>query len=264
MILPPGAPTVAEALRWGAEIFHALAEVLRGKGLSTAVGDEGGFAPNLASNREAIELVLAAIERAGYRAGEQVAIALDPAASEFHQAGAYVLAGEGARKDTGEMIAFWEEWAARYPIASIEDGLDEGDWEGWRALTARLGSRLQLVGDDLFVTNPAILRRGIRSGVANAILIKPNQIGTLTETLEAIAAAREAGYAAVISHRSGETEDTTIADLAVGTGAGQIKTGSLSRSDRICKYNQLLRIEEELGARARYAGRSALAAGGRA
>jgi enolase len=259
MLFPLGAPSFAEALRWGAEVFHQLKAVLHEKGYSTAVGDEGGFAPNLQSNREAIELILSAIEKAGYRPGEQVAIALDPAASEFHRDDAYVLEGEGARKSSAEMIAFWEEWISRYPIVSIEDGLAEDDWEGWAALTRALGSRVQLVGDDNFVTNPALLRRGIQHGVANAILIKLNQIGTLTETLETIRLAREAGYASVVSHRSGETEDTTIADLAVATGAGQIKTGSLCRTDRVCKYNRLLRIEEELGARARYARRSTLA-----
>lgn len=258
MIFPVGAPSFAEALRWGAEVFHELKAVLHAKGYATAVGDEGGFAPNLASNREAIELVLTAVERAGYRPGEQVAIALDPAASEFHKGDVYDLAGEGARHGAAEMVEFWKEWTARYPILSIEDGLAEQDWDGWAALTAALGDRVQLVGDDLFVTNPAILREGIERKVANAILIKVNQIGTLSETLEAIRIAREAGYAAVVSHRSGETEDTTIADLAVATGVGQIKTGSLSRTDRICKYNRLLRIEEELGSRARYAGRSTI------
>jgi enolase len=259
MIFPVGAPNFSEALRWGAEVFHGLKALLREKSLGTAVGDEGGFAPNLASNREAIEMLLAAIERAGYRPGEEIAVALDPAASEFERGGIYVLHGEGARKSSEEMVRFWEEWAARYPILSLEDGLAEGDWEGWRNLTAKLGERLQLVGDDLFVTNPALLRRGIQQGVANAILIKVNQIGTLTETLEAVRTAQEAGYATVVSHRSGETEDTTIADLAVACGAGQIKTGAPCRSDRVCKYNRLLRIEEELGSRARYAGRSALA-----
>jgi len=262
MLFPVGAPSFGEALRWGAEVFHKLKAILAEKGYATAVGDEGGFAPNLATNREAIELVLRAIEAAGYRPGEQIAIALDPAASEFYRDGSYVLEGEGATKSTEEMIAFWEEWANRYPILSIEDGLDESDWDGWKALTKRLGDRTQLVGDDLFVTNPAILREGIDRGVANAILIKVNQIGTLSETLEAIRAAREAGYAAVVSHRSGETEDTTIADLAVATGCGQIKTGSLSRSDRVAKYNRLLRIEAELGRDAVYAGRSRLAGTG--
>ena len=259
MIYPVGAPSFREALRWGAEIFHGLKKVLHEKGYATSVGDEGGFAPNLASNREAIELVLSAVERAGYRPGEDVAIALDPAASEFARGGAYELAGEGVKKSSEEMVAFWEEWTRSYPIVSIEDGLAEDDWDGWVALTRALGARCQLVGDDIFVTNPAILRQAIERGVANAILIKVNQIGTLTETLEAMRIAREAGYARVVSHRSGETEDTTIADLAVATGAGQIKTGSLCRSDRVAKYNRLLRIEEELGGRARYAGRSALA-----
>jgi len=258
MLFPLGAPSFGEALRWGAEIFHVLKKVLHDKGYATSVGDEGGFAPNLGSNREAIELILTAIEKAGYRPGEQIAIALDPAASEFFENGEYVLAGEGERKSTAEMIEFWDQWSASYPVVSIEDGLAEGDWKGWSDLTARLGDRLQLVGDDLFVTNPAILRSGIEQKAANAILIKVNQIGTLTETLEAIQIAREAGFASVVSHRSGETEDTTIADLAVGTGAGQIKTGSLCRSDRVCKYNRLLAIEAELGSRARYAGASTL------
>jgi enolase len=259
MLFPLGAPSFSEALRAGAEIFHGLRRVLQEKGLNTAVGDEGGFAPDLRTNREAIELILTAIEKAGRRPGEDVAIALDPAASEFHRDGAYVLEGEGARKSSAEMVEFWEEWVARYPVVSIEDGLGESDWDGWAALTARLGGRVQLVGDDLFVTNPTILRRGIERKVANAVLVKVNQIGTLSETLEAMRLAREAGYATVVSHRSGETEDTTIADLAVGTGAGQIKTGSLCRTDRVCKYNRLLRIEEELGPGARYAGRSRLA-----
>jgi len=263
MLFPVGAPTFGEALRWGAEIFHTLKKLLADKGYITAVGDEGGFAPNLESNREAIELVLRAIEAAGYRPGEDVAIALDPASSEFHRGGSYVLEGEGATLSTDQMVGFWAEWVDRYPILSIEDGLDEGDWDGWRTLTQRLGARTQLVGDDLFVTNPKILAEGIERGVANAILIKVNQIGTLTETLEAIRIARAAGYAAVVSHRSGETEDTTIADLAVGTGCGQIKTGSLSRSDRVAKYNRLLRIEDELADRAGYAGRSTLAGASR-
>jgi enolase len=262
MLFPVGAPSFSEALRWGAEVFHKLKAILAEKGYATAVGDEGGFAPNLSSNREAIELVLRAIEAAGYRPGDQIAIALDPAASEFHRDGAYVLEGEGATKSSEEMIAFWEEWADRYPILSIEDGLDESDWKGWKTLTTRLGGRIQLVGDDVFVTNPAIIREGIARGVANAILIKLNQIGTLTETLEAIRVAREAGYAAVVSHRSGETEDTTIADFTVATGCGQIKTGSLSRSDRVAKYNRLLRIEAELGSDAVYAGRTRLAGAG--
>jgi enolase len=261
MLFPVGAPSFSEALRWGAEVFQRLRAVLHERGHSTAVGDEGGFAPNLASNREAIELVLAAIEKAGYRPGEQIAIALDPAMSELRRDGRYVLAGEGATKTSEQMIAFWEEWVSRYPIVSIEDGLAEDDWEGWSLLTARLGARTQLVGDDLFVTNPGILREGIARKAGNALLVKVNQIGTLSETLEAIRVAREAGYAAVVSHRSGETEDTTIADLAVGTGCGQIKTGSLCRTDRVCKYNRLLRIEEELGSTARYAGSSRLAGG---
>jgi enolase len=259
MLYPLGAPTFAEALRYGTEVFHALRSVLHEKGYATSVGDEGGFAPNLGSNREAIELVLRAIEQAGYRPGEQIAIALDPAASEFYEDGRYVLAGEGKTLSPEEMIEFWADWCGRYPIVSIEDGLAEQDWSGWAGLTKRLGGKVQLVGDDLFVTNPAILAQGIEKGVANAILVKVNQIGTLTETLEAIRVAKAAKYAAVISHRSGETEDTTIADLAVATGAGQIKTGSLCRTDRVAKYNRLLRIEAELGARARYAGRSALA-----
>ncbi len=262
MLFPVGAPTFSEALRWGSEVFHRLRSVLHERGHSTAVGDEGGFAPNLASNREAIELVLEAIEKAGYRPGEQIAIALDPATSELRREDRYVLEGEGTTKTSQEMIAFWEEWVTRYPIVSIEDGLAEDDWEGWTALTARLGSRAQLVGDDLFVTNPGILREGIARKAGNALLVKVNQIGTLSETLEAIRVARGAGYAAVVSHRSGETEDTTIADLAVGTGCGQIKTGSLCRTDRVCKYNRLLRIEEELGSAARYAGRSTLVGGG--
>jgi enolase len=259
MLYPLGAPTFAEALRWGAEVFHKLKSILKKKGLSTAVGDEGGFAPDLKSSREAIELVLEGITQAGYKPGTEIAVALDPAASEFYEDGVYNLAGEGVKKTAAEMVAFWEDWCGQYPIVSIEDGMAEQDWDGWKLLTERLGSRVQLVGDDLFVTNPAILRQGIERGVANAILIKVNQIGTLTETLEAIRTATAAGYASVISHRSGETEDTTIADLAVATGAGQIKTGSLCRSERIAKFNQLLRIETELGRKAKYAGRSKLA-----
>ncbi len=258
MLYPTGAPTFAEALRWGAEVFHTLRGVLTEKGYATGVGDEGGFAPNLTTNEEAIELVLTAIEKAGYRPGEQIGIALDPAASEYYEGGVYDLAGEGRKLGRDEMVAFWEDWANRYPILSIEDGMDEADWDGWKALTDKVGGQLQLVGDDLFVTNPAILREGIEKGVANAILIKVNQIGTLTETLAAVGMAREAGYAAVISHRSGETEDTTIADLAVATGAGQIKTGSLCRTDRVAKYNRLLRIEAELGGAAAYAGASTI------
>jgi enolase len=258
MIFPVGAPTFSDALRWGAEVFHRLKAVLHEKGYATAVGDEGGFAPNLGSNREAVELILTAVEEAGYRPGDDICIALDPAASEFYKDGVYDLAGEGVRKSAEEMIAYWEDWVARFPILSIEDGLDEEDWDGWAALTAKLGERVQLVGDDLFVTTPAILRQGIERKVANSILIKVNQIGTLTETLNAIRLAREAGYSAVVSHRSGETEDTTIADLAVATGAGQIKTGSLCRSDRVAKYNRLLRIEAELGAKAEYSGRGTI------
>lgn len=263
MLFPLGAPSFREALRWGTEVFHELRELLAAKGYATSVGDEGGFAPNLDSNREAIEWVLRAIESAGYRPGEDIAIALDPASSEFYREGVYALKGEGRSVDAGGMIALWEEWATNYPVVSVEDGLDEADWTGWESLTARLGGRLQLVGDDLFVTNPGILRQGIERGVANAILVKLNQIGTLSETLETMRLAREAGYAAVVSHRSGETEDTTIADLAVGSSCGQIKTGSLSRSDRIAKYNRLLAIEAELGDDGGYAGRSCLAGAGR-
>jgi len=259
MLFPVGAPSFSEALRWGTEVFHTLRRVLQEKRYSTAVGDEGGFAPDLGSNREAIELILTAIEKSGYRPGEQIAIALDPAATEFHKDGRYQLEGEGRSLGSQEMIDFWKDWISRYPVLSIEDGLAEDDWDGWASLTRELGGSTQLVGDDLFVTNPAILREGIAKRVGNAILIKLNQIGTLSETLEAIRVAREAGYSAIVSHRSGETEDTTIADLAVGSGCGQIKTGSLCRTDRVCKYNRLLRIQEELGARARYAGRSTLA-----
>ena len=258
MIVPLGAPSFREALRWGAEVFHRLGKVLKGRSLSTAVGDEGGFAPNLQSNEEALKVLVEAIEGAGYRPGEQVALALDPAASEFCEGGAYVLAGEGGRRlEAGGMVDYYADLCARYPIVSIEDGLAEDDWAGWKALSMRLKDHVQLVGDDLFVTNVARLERGIREGVGNSILIKLNQIGTLSETLAAIDTAHGAGYTAVISHRSGETEDVTIADLAVATNAGQIKTGSLSRTDRVAKYNQLLRIEEELGDRARYPGRSA-------
>ena len=251
---PWGAPTFSEALRWGTEIFHTLKQVLHDKGHSTAVGDEGGFAPNLGSNQEAIELILQAIEHAGYRPGEEIFIALDPASSEFYQEGVYVLEGEGERKSSEEMIAFWQTWVSQYPVVSIEDGLAEDDWDGWKGLTSALGDQAQLVGDDLFVTNPSILQKGIEMGAANSILIKVNQIGTLTETLEAIEMAGGAGYSSVVSHRSGETEDTTIADLAVASGAGQIKTGSLCRTDRVCKYNRLLKIESELGGHAQYAG----------
>jgi len=261
MLYPLGAPTFAEALRWGAEVFHTLRGVLSEKGYATSVGDEGGFAPDLSSNNEALDLILHAIEKAGYRPGEEISLALDPASTEFFEDGQYVLSGEGRRLEPDEMIAFWSDWVDRYPIVSIEDGLAEGDWSSWSRMTEQLGDRIQIVGDDLFVTNPAILARGIEERSANAILIKVNQIGTLTETLEAIRLAQEAGFAAVVSHRSGETEDTTIADLAVATGAGQIKTGSLCRTDRVCKYNQLLRIESELGERAQYAGRSRLSGG---
>jgi enolase len=256
MIVPVGAGTFAEALRTGAEVFHALKQWLGRQELATAVGDEGGFAPDLASNEAALQALVAGIEAAGYRPGEDVAIALDPATSEIFDDGGYVLTHEGRTLSASELADYWAELAGRYPILSIEDGMDEEDWDGWRALTERLGDRVQLVGDDLFVTNTERLRRGIESGVANSILIKVNQIGTLTETLAAIDMAREAGYTAVMSHRSGETEDTTIADLAVATGCGQIKTGAPSRSDRVAKYNQLLRIEEALGADATYPGRS--------
>ncbi len=257
MILPVGAPDLAEAVRYGAEVFHALKKVLHGRGLNTAVGDEGGFAPDLPSNEAAIEVILEAVERAGYRAGEDIFLGIDAAASEFHRDGRYELASEGRSLSADEFIDVLEGWVDRYPILSIEDGMAEDDWEGWSRLTQRLGGRVQLVGDDLFVTNTAILRQGIERGVANSILIKVNQIGTLTETLDAIRTARDAGYTAVISHRSGETEDTTIADLAVATATGQIKTGSLSRSDRVAKYNQLMRIQEALGPAASYPGRAA-------
>jgi enolase len=261
MIMPVGADSFAEALRWGAEIFHTLKKALAGAGLSTAVGDEGGFAPALASAEAALDVIMQAIERAGFRPGEQVALALDCAATEFFRDGRYVMEGEGKTLEPGVMAEFLGRLCDRYPIVSIEDGMAEDDWDGWAALTGALGGRVQLVGDDLFVTNPSRLRQGIERGVANAILVKVNQIGTLTETLEAVRVAHRARYAAVMSHRSGETEDATIADLAVATGCGQIKTGSLARSDRLAKYNQLLRIEESLGAAARYAGREALARG---
>jgi enolase len=257
MVVPCGADTFSECLRMGAEVFHALKGTLHDQGLSTAVGDEGGFAPDLDSNEEALKMLLAGIRAAGYEPGEQVAIALDPAASELYENGAYVLEHEGRSLTSAELSDYWADLAARYPILSIEDGMDEEDWGGWRTLTERVGSEVQLVGDDLFVTNTERLRRGIDAGVANSILIKVNQIGTLTETFEAIAMAREAGYSVVISHRSGETEDVTIADLAVATGCGQIKTGAPSRSDRVAKYNQLLRIEEQLGADAEFPGRAA-------
>ena len=257
MIVPCGAPTFAEALRMGTEVFHALRAKLHERGLSTAVGDEGGFAPDLDSNEDALRALVAGIEAAGYEPGAQVAIALDPAASELVRDGAYALEHEGRSLSADELGAYWADLAGRYPIVSIEDGMGEEDWEGWRALTERLGRQVQLVGDDLFVTNTERLKRGIEAGVANSILVKVNQIGTLSEALAAIAAAREAGYTAVISHRSGETEDVTIADLAVATGCGQIKTGAPSRSERVAKYNQLLRIEEQLGADAEYPGRAA-------
>jgi enolase len=257
MVVPCGAPTFSECLRMGAEVFHALKRTLHERGLATAVGDEGGFAPDLRSNEEALRMLIAGIEAAGYAPGEDVAIALDPAASEIYRAGEYVLQHEHRALNAAELSEYWVDLAGRYPIVSIEDGMDEEDWEGWRTLTARLGERLQLVGDDIFVTNTERLRRGIDAHVANSILIKVNQIGTLTETLQAIAMARDAGYTAVISHRSGETEDVTIADLAVATGCGQIKTGAPSRSDRVAKYNQLLRIEEQLGADAEFPGRAA-------
>ncbi len=258
MIVPVGAASLAEAVRMGAEIFHALRQALKSAGHTTAVGDEGGFAPNLASTREALDFVMRAIEAAGYKPGEDTFIALDVAATELFKNGRYVLEGEGRTLTAAEMAAYYAELAGAYPIFSIEDGMSEDDWEGWRLLTERLGDRVQLVGDDLFVTNVARLKQGIDRGIANAILVKVNQIGTLTETLEAVRMAQGAGYAAVMSHRSGETEDATIADLAVATNCGQIKTGSLARSDRVAKYNQLIRIEEELGPRARYAGRSVL------
>lgn len=255
MIMPLGAETFPEGFRMGVEVFHTLKKVLQEKGKSTAVGDEGGFAPDLGSNEEAVEVVLTAIERAGYRPGEDIVLALDAAATEFHEDGEYVFRwSSGERRDRAGMIEYWKEWIAKYPIRSIEDGLSEDDWEGWRQLTAEVGDQVQLVGDDLFVTNVERLERGIRTATANAILIKVNQIGTLSETLDAIRMADGAGYRSVISHRSGETEDTFIADLAVATSAGQIKTGSASRTDRVAKYNQLLRIAEELGDGARYPG----------
>ena len=257
MILPVGAPSFREALRYGAEVFHTLRGVLAARGMATTVGDEGGFAPNLRSNEEAIEVILEAISKAGYKPGEDVCLGLDAASSEFYKDGVYTLASEGKSFDSAGFIDYLAGWVDQYPIISIEDGLDEGDWEGWAGLTEKLGGRVQLVGDDLFVTNTKILQEGIDKHIANSILIKFNQIGTLTETLEAIAMAHAAHYTTVISHRSGETEDSTIADLAVATRAGQIKTGSLSRSDRIAKYNQLLRIEERLGDQAVYPGKSA-------
>jgi len=254
MVVPAGASSFRECLRVGAEVFHALKKSLAASGHSTAVGDEGGFAPDLESNEAALRAVLAGVEAAGYEPGEDVFIALDPATSEVYEGGSYVLEHEGRTLSSEQMASYWEDACARYPILSVEDGMDEEDWDGWKLLTEKLGDRVQLVGDDLFVTNPERLRRGIDAGVGNSILVKVNQIGTLSETLEAIRMATEAGYTAVISHRSGETEDTTIADLAVATGAGQIKTGAPSRSDRVAKYNRLLRIEEELGESARFPG----------
>jgi enolase 1/2/3 len=263
MVMPVGAPSFAEALRAGAEIFHALHGILKSRGQSTGVGDEGGFAPNLRSNREAIEAVLEAIARTGMNAGKDAFVALDVASSELWAGGGrYVFKKSGEPDRTSDqMVRLYEDWLRQYPIISIEDGVAEGDWEGWKTLTRELGGRVQLVGDDVFVTNPEILKRGIADGVGNALLVKLNQIGTVTETLDAVRMAADARYGTIISHRSGETEDTTIADLAVGTGAGQIKTGSASRTDRVCKYNQLLRIEEELGGSARYAGRAAIRVG---
>jgi enolase len=261
MVMPVGAERFSDALRWGTEVFHTLKGVLKKKGYSTAVGDEGGFAPSLKSNVEAIEVILEAIEQAGYKPGEEIALALDPASSEFYDKASakYIFKkSDKSEKTSEEMARFWESWVRQYPIVSIEDGLAEDDWDGWRAMTELLGERVQLVGDDLFVTNTDRLQRGIEEGVANSILIKVNQIGTISETLEAIELARRYGYTSIISHRSGETEDTFIADLAVATGAGQIKTGSASRTDRVAKYNQLLRIEEELGQTAEYLGIEAI------
>ncbi|MDH3580004.1 MAG: phosphopyruvate hydratase, partial [Hyphomicrobiales bacterium] len=256
MVMPVGAPTFTDAVRMGAEIFHTLRESLQDAGHNTNVGDEGGFAPNLSSAQEALDFIMQAIERAGYTPGEDVFLALDSASTEFFEDGSYVLAGESRTLDSAGMVDYYADLVSRYPIISIEDGMAEDDWDGWKALTDAIGSKCQLVGDDLFVTNPERLSKGIKKGVANSILIKVNQIGTLTETLDAVQMAHGASYTAVISHRSGETEDATIADLAVATNAGQIKTGSLSRSDRLAKYNQLLRIAEELGDAAVYAGRS--------
>ena len=257
MVMPVGAPSVTEAIRYGAEIFHALKKVLHDKGMNTSVGDEGGFAPDLPSNEAAIEVILEAIDKAGYKAGEDVMIAIDAASSEFYKDGKYVLASENKSLTASEFIDVLEDWVNKYPIISIEDGLAEDDWDGWKEITERLGNRVQLVGDDLFVTNTKIFQQGIDKNITNSILIKVNQIGTLTETLAAIDMAKKAGYTAVISHRSGETEDTIIADLAVATSVGQIKTGSMSRSDRVAKYNQLIRISEELGDKATFPGRKA-------
>jgi enolase len=257
MILPVGASSIREAVRYGAEVFHALKSVLNGRGLATGVGDEGGFAPDLPSNEAAIEVILEAIDKAGFKAGQDIFLGMDVAASEFYEDGTYNLKGEGRKLDAAGMTDLLIEWCDKYPILSIEDGLAEGDWDGWKDHTARLGGKVQLVGDDLFVTNTKILQEGIDKGIANSILIKVNQIGSLTETFEAIRMAEAAGYTAVVSHRSGETEDTTIADLVVAAGTGQIKTGSLSRSDRVAKYNQLMRIEDQLGDAAVYPGRGA-------
>ena len=257
MILPVGAGSLREAVRYGTEIFHALAGVLKARGMNTAVGDEGGFAPDLPSNEAAIEVILEAIDKAGFSAGKDIYLGLDAASSEFYRDGKFVLVSEGREFTAAEFTGYLENWVAQYPIITIEDGLDESDWDGWKLLTERLGDKVQLVGDDLFVTNTSIFNEGIEKNIANSILIKPNQIGTLTETLNAISMADKAGYSAVISHRSGETEDVTIADIAVATTATQIKTGSLSRSDRVAKYNQLMRIEDELGSNASYAGRAA-------
>jgi enolase len=259
MVVPGGAPTFADALRMGVEVFHSLKGTLRSRGLGTTVGDEGGFAPDLESNEEALEVLMTGIGAAGYEPGKEAFIALDPATSELYEDGSYVLEHEGRSLSPDELTDYWAGICDRYPVVSLEDGMDQDDWDGWRTLTERLGSRVQLVGDDLFVTNPERLGRGIEQGVGNSVLVKLNQIGTLTETLETIAIARDAGYTTVISHRSGETEDTTIADVAVATGAGQIKAGAPSRSDRVAKYNQLLRIEEELGERATYPGIEAFA-----
>ena len=257
MILPVGAPNFREAVRYGAEVFHALKGVLNGRGLNTAVGDEGGFAPDLSSNEAAIEVILEAIDKAGYKAGEDIFLGIDAASSEFYKEGRYHLESEGREFSATEFTDYLADWCDRYPILTIEDGMAENDWAGWKTLTERLAKRVQLVGDDLFVTNTSIFREGIDQGIANSILIKPNQIGTLSETLDAILMARDNGYSAVVSHRSGETEDVVIADIAVGTSANQIKTGSLSRSDRVAKYNRLMRIEDQLGDKAEYAGRAA-------
>jgi enolase len=258
MLAPLGAPTFAEAVEWGSDTYHALKKILDQRGLATGVGDEGGFAPDLRANSEAVELLLEAISAAGYEPGRDISIALDPATSEIRDGDVYVLASEDRRLSSADMVEFWADWAERYPIVSIEDGMAEDDWDGWKALTDRIGDRIQLVGDDLFVTNPEVLQRGIDSGTANAILVKPNQIGSLTETLECVRIAQRAAYGTMISHRSGETEDATIADIAVATNAGQIKTGAPARGERTAKYNQLLRIEDMLGDTARYAGTAAL------